>query len=71
MKKIENTKLNIKEKIKLIAARDNPNISKSTFLQLILLFFSCSKSCSLDKDSEIILLSHTNDSVKKPCSIPK
>ena len=55
----------------LIAARDIPSILKLTSLQLILFCFSCSRSCSFDKVSERFLVSHTNDSLTKPCSMPK
>ena len=43
---------------------------KLTSLQLILYLFSCSRSCSFDKVPVSPAL-HTNDSLKKPCSIPK
>ena len=61
----------LKDKIVLIAARDKPKTLKLTFLQLMLFLFSCSRSCSLDRAPDRSPTLHTNDSLKKSCSIPK
>ena len=61
----------MREKMKLIEARDRPKILKLTSLQLIVFCFNCSKSSSFVKVSDKLLLSHTKDSAKNPCSMPK
>ena len=55
----------------LIVARESPKNLKVTSLQLTaVLLSSCFKSYFEDKFSEDVPRSHTNDSLKKPCSIP-
>ena len=54
-----------------IAASEKPNILKLTSLQLIVFKFNASKSSSFVKFSEKLSVLQTNDSLKKPCSIPK
>ena len=61
----------MKEKMIFIVARDRPKILKPTSLQLTLLCFSCSKSCSFDNVFSKSGAVHVYDSLKKPCSIPK
>ena len=59
------------EKIVLIAASEKPNIVKLTSLQLIVFCFNSSKISSFDKFSEKFPVVQANDSLKKPCSMPK
>ena len=61
----------LKEKIVFIEASEIPKILKLTSLQLIVLFFNCSKICSFVRVLVIPSSLHTSDSVKKPCSMPK
>ena len=60
-----------KETMMLIDARDKPNKVKFTSLQLIVFCFSCFKISCLVKPCCKFCDSHTIDSLKKPCSIPK
>ena len=55
----------------LIAARDKPSILKLTSLQLILFCFNCSRSSSFERAFDKSPVTHVNDSLKNPCSIPK
>ena len=55
----------------LIVAREKPNILKLTFLQLMVFCFICSKSSFFVSVSDNLLGAQTNDSLKKPCSMPK
>ena len=66
-----NITLRIREKMVLIAARDKPSILKLTFLQLVLFCFNCSRSYSFESVFDKSPVVHANDSLKKPCSIPK
>ena len=66
-----NITLRVREKMVLIAARDNPNILILTSLQLIVFCFSCSKSCSFEYVSDKSPAVQANDSLKNSCSIPK
>ena len=66
-----NITLKIIEKIVFIAASEKPNILKLTSLQLIVLWLNCSRSSSFVIFSEKFSVAQTNDSLKKPCSIPK
>ena len=63
--------LNKIEIIVLIVARESPKNLKVTSLQLTaVLLSSCFNNSAEDKFSEEVPKSHTNDSLKKPFSIP-
>ena len=66
-----NITLRIREKMVLIAARDKPSILKLTPLQLMLFSFNCCRSSSFESVFDRSPLVHANDSLKKPCSMPK
>ena len=66
-----NITLRIREKMVLIAARDKPSILKLTSLQLMLFSFNCCRSSSFESVFDRSPLVHANDSLKKPCSMPK
>jgi len=66
-----NITLRTREKMVLIAARDKPSILKLTSLQLMLFSFNCCRSSSFESVFDRSPLVHANDSLKKPCSMPK
>ena len=64
--------LNTNDTMVFIVASERPIIVKVTSLQLIVRFFSSFKSSSVVRILyPLFFKSHTNDSLKNPCSIPK